>query len=111
MSDTHFHIHLHIPEIAELSRKVDLLTQQGVQIMGALDDLKAQLAAANDQTNQIASTLTEVASDIDDLIAKLAAGTPGSEEVVEATAAATALTARLTETATALRAVADKHTP
>jgi hypothetical protein len=79
--------------------------------MAALDELKAQLAAADAKTTEIGATVAEIASDLDDLIAKIAAGAPGSAEVVEATAAATALTGKLTETATTLQAVASKHTP
>jgi hypothetical protein len=79
--------------------------------MAALDEVRAALAAANEQTTVIGTTVAEIASDLDDLIAKIAAGQPGSEEVAAATAEATALTSKLTETAATLQTVASKHTP
>jgi len=107
--------YVHIPELAELFKPLlkmlDRIHKQGVRIMAALDDLKAQLAAADAKTTEIGTTISEIAADLDDLIAKLANGQPGSTEVAEATAAATALTSRLTDTAATLATVAAKHTP
>lgn len=110
MPDTppiHVHVHVYLPDT--VTQQLAVLIQQGHQIMNQLDDLRAQLAAANTTTNQISTLVTEIASDLDELIAKLAAGAPGSQEVIDATAEATALTARLSETAAALTGVAAKY--
>jgi hypothetical protein len=79
--------------------------------MAALDDLRKALADSNSAADAAGATIAEIASDIDDLIAKLAAGTPGSEEVRQATEEAAALTAKLTATAATLTETASKHTP
>lgn len=105
------HIHIERVVIHDESLILSALAKTEERITMALEELRTQLAQANDQTNQIATTLTEVATDLDDLIAKLAAGTPGSQEIADATAEATTVTNTLRSTAEALRAVADKHTP
>ena len=79
--------------------------------MAALDELRAEIAASNTKAAENGVLLTEIASDIDDLIAKLANGEPGSAEVAEATAEAKALTAKLTETGERMQSTAGKHTP
>lgn len=109
-------IHIHIERVVihddqVESRILNALAKTEERILMALEELRTQLAQANEQTTTIAATLTEVASDLDDLIAKLAAGTPGSQEIADATAEATTITNSLRSTADALRAVADKHTP
>lgn len=118
-------IHIHIDRVIVHDHDaavLDAIQQLKETIMPALDELKAQLTAADEQTNQIATTLagtsatiSEIATDIDRLLELLANGTPGSTEVAEATAQAAALTARLsttaqqlTETATTLQGVAAK---
>jgi uncharacterized phage infection (PIP) family protein YhgE len=117
-------IHIHIERVIVHDEAAIIAAIQHAEerIMGALDALQAQLDQANEQTNQIAAnlaalgpTITEIATDIDNLLAIIAAGTPGSQEVADATAKATALTAQLTtaasqltDTATTLQGVAAK---
>lgn len=64
--------------------------------MAKVDELKAELVAANEATN-------ELASDMDDLLSRLEGGLSAEE--------ATAVQAQITELKTKLQAVAAKHTP
>lgn len=93
--------YVHIPELVDLVRPLlkalDRIRKQGETIMAALDELRKQTAEGF-------ATVAEIAGDIDDLIKRLAEGQPGSQEVADATAEATALTAGLKE-------VAAKYTP
>lgn len=77
----------------------------------ALENVNATLDAALARADESGTTIAEIVVDLDDLIAKLAAGTPGSAEVADAEAKATALTAKLDATADALKSAAGKHTP
>jgi ABC-type transporter Mla subunit MlaD len=100
--------YVHLPELPELLKPLlKMLTRihrQGEQIIMALEAVKAALAAANTKLDEIGTAqgetgtaLTEIASDLDALIAKLAEGQPGSVEVQEATDAANALVTRLND--------------
>jgi hypothetical protein len=87
-----------------LSRKLDdlfaLVQAQGVSIMAAFDEMKAELATINVTTN-------ELAEDLDDVIAKLAAATGGvltPEQAAE-------IVDDLKATSEGLKAVAAKWTP
>jgi len=91
-------IHIHIPNIYEtVFRKLDkILEQQGV-MMAKVDELKAELVAANEVTN-------EIAADVTDLLSKLAAGGLSPAEADEVKAQIVALNEKL-------KSVASQHTP
>lgn len=92
------HVHLHSTgNGGEIERKLDLvLANQGV-MMAKVDDLKAELVAANEATN-------EIAADIDDLVKRLAAGGLSPEETADVQAQLSALKVKL-------QGVAAVHTP
>lgn len=91
-------IHIHIPNITneDISCKLDKILEQLEVMMAKVDELKAELVAANEATN-------ELASDMDDLLSRLEGGLSAEE--------ATAVQAQITELKTKLQAVAAKHTP
>jgi hypothetical protein len=72
-----------------------LSLHQGRTVMALIDDLRTELAAINETTN-------ELATDIDDLIARI--GQPGAT-VTQADVD------QLKTLSAALRSTADKHTP
>lgn len=110
------HVYLHLP---------DSLLTLGEKLMSNLDDIKAEQAAQREQLGniataqtQIAGSITNVAGDIDDILAKLAAADPNSPETADILAEAKSFTSglgsaatALTEQAATLQAVADKYTP
>ena len=81
----------------KIHRKLDSIIQQGEKILAKVDELKAELVAANEVTN-------EIADDVKDLLEKLAAGGLTVEEADAVKAEIVALTERL-------RGVASQHTP
>lgn len=98
------HVHFHpLSDLSEIkSRLISLelkldriFKQQGV-MMAKVDDLKAELVAANEATN-------EIASDLDALIARLAGGLSDAE--------ATEVQGQITALKEKLQSVAAKHTP
>lgn len=113
--DREEHIHIHLPEIqtrlVAIEERVIGHLKQGVDIMAALDIVRAEIAAAKGKLTALGSTVTEISTDLDDLITRLANGTPGSQEVIDAEAEAKALTAQLDEIGAAASSVAAKHTP
>jgi hypothetical protein len=80
----------------------------GGLLMSQLDDLKVALADTQAAQTQIAAALTEIASDLDDLIALVSAGSPDLTEVL---AAATAIRDAAKSQADAATADAAKFTP
>jgi hypothetical protein len=110
--DTHFHFTFHLPELgANIERKLDLILRKENTIMGKLDELAAELVVANEQTNAIATAVAESATDIDDLLAKVAAGGLDPVELAAVLDQARANTTALRAQAQAAQAVAAKHTP
>jgi hypothetical protein len=87
-----------------LSRKLDdlfeLVQAQGVSIMATFDELKTELVSLN-------ATTTELASDIDDLIAKV----EGNTNKVLTVAEANEILDGLRATSQGLKAVAARWTP
>jgi hypothetical protein len=77
--------------------KIDKILQQQGVMMAKVDDLKAELVAANQATD-------DIAVELDDLVKKLAAGGLTADETAEVTAQATALKAKL-------QGIASTHTP
>lgn len=95
------HVHLHSTGnggvSSELEGKIDKLLVNQETIMARVDDLKAELVAANEATN-------EIASDVDDLAKRLASGVLTEAETSEVQAELVALKTRL-------QSVAAVHTP
>jgi len=95
MEDMEIHVHVHQSSILE--SKIDrILEQQGV-MMAKVDELKAELVAANETTN-------EIANDVADLLTKLVEGGLSAAEADEVKAQIVALNERL-------KGVAAQHTP
>jgi len=88
------HVHLHQ---ASNEEKLDRILANQEKMMAKVDDLKAELVAANEVTN-------EIASDIDDLVKRVGEGSLSPAEADEVKTQLSALTARL-------KGVAAVHTP
>jgi hypothetical protein len=79
-----------------------------IRIMSQLDDLKVALADTQAAQTQTAASLTEIASDLDDLIALVGSGSPDLTEVL---ASATAIRDTAKSLVDAATADAGKFTP
>jgi hypothetical protein len=112
-ADQHFHFHhtFHFGDTTVMHAKLDVIKRQGEIIMGKIDEAIAELEAANQATNEIAAAVSESATDIDDILAKLAAGGGDQAQLDALLERARANTAALRAQAEAARAVAAKHTP
>ena|SRR6266851_125703 len=90
--------------LQQMSKKLDQLVAQGAKTLAEIDDLKAAVAAEQ-------AVITEVATDIDAVIAKL--GTPGilPADVAAAASAITDATTALKASATKLEAAITPPTP
>jgi len=86
------HIHIHNPDVEV---KIDKVIKKLETIVNKVDELKAELTAANEVTN-------EIAVDVQDLLNKLVVGGLTAAEADEVKAQIVTLTARL-------RAVASQH--
>lgn len=84
-------------QLDEILDRVKHIEQQGAQAMSKLEELESELQAANEATN-------EIASDIDDILAKLANPQGLSE------AEADSLRAQLAAHKETLQGIAAKHT-
>ena len=92
--DVHVHLYQHS---GSLEHKVDKILQQQGVMMAKVDELKAELVAANETTN-------EIAADVTDLLNRLAAGGLTVAEADEVKAQIVALNEKL-------KGVASQHTP
>jgi uncharacterized coiled-coil DUF342 family protein len=98
--DVHHHFHddpAHATILQKILSKVEQVYQQGVKVLAKVDELKAELVAANETTN-------EIADDVTDLLNKLAAGGLSPAEADEVKAQIVALNEKL-------KGVAAQHTP
>ncbi len=119
IGDGEIHLHIHFPELttvlstalSPISATVDQIHREVHRMAGELNDLRAANARTATKIDELATTLTEVASDQKDLIERLASGIPDSEEVKAATAEAVANADRVEAAATALRGIADAYAP
>lgn len=97
--DVHHYFHddpTHVGILSKILDKVEKVYQQGVKILAKVDELLAELQAANETTN-------EIAADLDDLLARLTGGlSPAEAETVKA---------KIVELQGKLKDVAAKHTP
>lgn len=111
--DIHVNLHLQLSDAVwqQLGR---LITQQGDRIMGALDPIREQLRTQAGKLGEIATAQStaatataEILLDLREVLQKLANGVPGSTEVAETLAEATALTDQLTVAADKAKADAE----
>lgn len=89
-------VYIHSVPSTSLEDKVDKILSQLGAMMAKVDELKAELVEINNTTN-------EIATDIDDLIAKLAGGLSSTE--------ADEVAAELAALKTKLTGIAAVHTP
>lgn len=98
---------------ATLELLYKILAQQrslGDRIMSKLDEMNDELVQINQQTNDMATTSAEISSDMDDLIAKLAAGGLTAEEADAVKAKLAELKGTLGTLQSGLTDIAAKHT-
>lgn len=84
-------------DLPGIHEKLDKIIKQGEFLMAKVEELEAELVKANETTN-------EIAKDVEDLLAKLAAGGLTAVETAATLASLKSLNARLT-------GVAASHTP
>jgi DNA invertase Pin-like site-specific DNA recombinase len=92
--EIHIHIHHH-PDSTIVTKLDRIISNQGV-MMAKVDDLKAELVEIN-------TTTDEIASDIADLMSRIAGGLSAAE--------AEEVNAQLTALKDKLKSVASTHTP
>jgi hypothetical protein len=86
----------HTTILQTILNRINQVYQQGVVMAGKVDELLAELQAANETTN-------EIAADLDDLLARLTGGLSPAE--------ADEVKAKIVELQGKLKDVAAKHTP
>lgn len=106
-------VHIHVdspPELVEDIHDIKLALKRVEEklrnIMATVQELEAELVSINEQTTAMGATMTEVASDVDDLLAKVQAG-----DVTAAVALAQTIKSNIAASASELSAIAAKHTP
>jgi hypothetical protein len=88
-----------------------IITDTEERIMATLDALRAAQGETKTLLTAAADVINEINTDLQDLLARLANSTPGSQEVMDATAEATEIRDRMTAAVSALRSAAGLHTP
>lgn len=112
MNEIHVHVHgacgvgdrdTILAAIGEVSGKVE-------QAMGKIDEMRAELAQANQTTNESAAVLDEISADVESLKSRLEGGL-SAEEAAEVQQKLTDLNASLAAQKTTLQGVAAQYTP
>jgi len=104
-------VRVSVGDVAMEARLLAAMTAAKESIMSVLDDLRAAQAATKVLLGDIATVIDTINTDLSDLLARLANSTPGSQEVMDATADANEIRTRMQSAVEALRAAEGRYTP